>query len=421
VADDLADVGGTKVPTENTDGTQYLDYTTTHPVDIMTDILTNQLGIEAGYIDTDRFTAERDQWLNGMLFSRVLTEPEDANKYLNELQIETNSFVVHDGEKVSLKVFAPPSPGLSIEEWTDNFNILEGSFSQQSGYKDNFYNRVVVYYDYDESGGDDTGNFESAVISLDASSQDSTEWDEASTKTIKSKWIRSLTWTQPSNISGVTVYHCSRNNPIGAGTLSFTYDPGGEHTLQWTCPGGAVGSAVTVSQSGKYDIYSNDETKWLRVIADYTSLPSAAQSDFITITALNGISSATTLANKLLYRYRDPVSTVSFEVDINNVAYNNEFIKPTDLKDISTDEACEYGLDSWLGERVMITGVWPDFSGHTVKVEAVSTRMSRRYGFIAPAGQPDYALASTGECEYAFIGDANNMVNGGTEDGYYIW
>ncbi|MFQ5442701.1 MAG: hypothetical protein ACE5EB_08275 [Thermodesulfobacteriota bacterium] len=421
VADDLADAGSTKVPTENEDGTQYLDYTCMHPVDIMTDILTNQLGIEAGYIDTNRFTEEGDLWLNGSAFSRVLTEPEEANKYLNELQVETNSFIVHDGEKVSLKVFAPPSPGLTTEEWTDNFNILEGSFSQKSGYKDNFYNRVVVYYDYDESGGDGSGNFESAVISLDAASQGAAEWDEASTKTIKSKWIRTRTWTQPLSISGVTVYHCSRNNPTGGGTLSFTYDAGGEHTLQWTCPGGAQGSAVTVSQCGKYDIYSKDETKWIRVIVDYNTLPPSTRTDTITITALNGASLATTLANKLLYRYRSPVSTVSFEVDINNVAYNNEFIKPTDLKDISTDEACEYGLDGWVRERVMITGVRPDFSDHTVKVEAVSTKMSRRYGFIAPAGQPDYSLASTGEREYAFIGDANNMVNGGTEDGYYIW
>ncbi len=45
----------------------------------------------------------------------------------------------------------------------------------------------------------------------------------------------------------------------------------------------------------------------------------------------------------------------------------------------------------------------------------------RRYGLIAPARTPDYPQASADEREkYAFIGDANNKVNNGKEDGYYI-
>jgi hypothetical protein len=69
----------------------------------------------------------------------------------------------------------------------------------------------------------------------------------------------------------------------------------------------------------------------------------------------------------------------------------------------------------------MITSLRPDFLWHTAKVEAVQTKMYRRYGFIAPAGYPDYPSASAAQRERAFIGDASNKVNGGTEDGYYIW
>ncbi len=89
----------------------------------------------------------------------MLTEPKEADLYLNELQIETNSYIIHDGEKISYKAFAPPLPSEQVQEWSDAADILKGSFSQKSGYKDGFFNRLVVYYDYDESGNDKTENF----------------------------------------------------------------------------------------------------------------------------------------------------------------------------------------------------------------------------------------------------------------------
>ncbi|MBI5344979.1 MAG: hypothetical protein HZB83_06550, partial [Deltaproteobacteria bacterium] len=129
---------------------------------IMTDILLTRLGIASGYVDSAKFTSERDTWMQGWKFDRVITEPKEANEYRNELQQECNSYIVHDGEKITCKVFAPPMPGNTPEEWTDNNHILHGTLSLKSGYKDGFYNRVVVYYDYDESNSDKEENFEAA-------------------------------------------------------------------------------------------------------------------------------------------------------------------------------------------------------------------------------------------------------------------
>lgn len=178
IADDMVDTA-VKIPTENSTKTQYLDYTNSgagmNPVDIMTDILLTQLGIASGYVDSAQFTSERDLWLNSWKFSRVITEPRAAKQYLNELQAETNSFIVHDGEKISYKVFAPPMPGTSVEGWDDASNIIVDSFSQKSGYRDHFFNRIVFYYDFDESGSDKEENFEAAVIAVDSASQGSGE------------------------------------------------------------------------------------------------------------------------------------------------------------------------------------------------------------------------------------------------------
>lgn len=424
ISDDLVDTD-IEIPDENEDDTQYIDYTGAgagkNPIDIMTDILQIQLGISASYIDLTQFQGERDTWYNSWLYSRVITEPKKAMAYLKELQKETDSFIVHDGQKISHKAFQPPVPGTTVEEWTDNFHILSTSLTQDSGYDSGFYNEIVFYYNYDESGSDDIENFENSIIESDLNSQSAAEHDRVSTKIVKSRWIKDLTFGQPVNISSLVLYHAAARNGAGTGTLTFTYDAGGDHTLQWTPPGGSAGSAVTVSETGKYDLYGADEAKYVRVIVtDYAALPGSNKTDSITLTTLNGSNYARGLARRLLNRYRDPASTIKFKVGFNSMASAGEFIKPTDLKDVTTVYALGKGKTTWSRERVMLTGARLDFEKKIVKVTAVEASFSRRPGFIAPAGQPDYPAATAAQREYAYIGDANNKVNGGTEDGYYI-
>ena len=423
IKDDMKDASKTKIPVEVSTGTALntIDYRNTNPVDIMTNILLTQLSIAAGNVDSTQFTSERDLWLNGWKFDRVLTSPTTADQLLNELQTETNSFVVNDGEKISYKVFAPPVPGTTTETWTDDNNVLSGSLAEESGFHDNFYNRVVFFYDYDESGSDKPENFETWLIISDAASQGSSEWDETKTKEIKSKWNRTHTFSGASNITGTTVYHVSLNNGIGSGTLTFTYDAGGKHTMQWTSPGGTIGAAVSITQDGKYQIFDIDKTKYCRVVVDHSALPTSNQTDTITTTALAGSIQATSVANKILSIHRNPRATVTFEVGLNDVSTNGSFIKPTDFKDLTTDEAFEKGENTWTTERVMFTSVRPDFARHRVKIEAIEAKMYRKYGFIATAGLNDYPTATAAEKEYAYIGETSNLLDGGTSDGDYVW
>lgn len=419
IGDDLEVEGTKKIPVENETKTQTLDYRNTNPVDIMQDILKTQLGISASYVDDTQFDAEQATWLNSWRFDRVLTKPGAGNKYLNELQEETYSFIVHDGEKITFKHFAPPLPGQSVEGWTDNFSIVKESLSQKSGYKDHFFNRVVVYYDYDESGSDKPENFETVHIATDSSSQSSGQWDETETKTIKSKWIRTLTYIQPTNVTGVVLYHCSTANGAGNGTLTYTQ---ADNTLKWAPPGGAEGDTVKVTNDGQYQVFGSDQTKWVRVVVTIASLPGSNQNDTITVSALSGDDYAEYLATKYLTRYRDPVSIVTFKVDINNVAWSSEFIKPTDLKDLTTDEATDKGQNTWSVERMMLTMVRSDFNRGDVQIEAIQTRLFRKYGFIAPAGQPDWDSATEAHQEYAYIGDAaNNELGAANDEGFVIW
>jgi len=419
ISDDMVEADK-KIPVETEEKTQYLDYTNSNPVDVMTNILLTQLGIASGLVNSTQFTSERDNWLNGWKVSRVLTEPKAAGDYLHELQEETNSFLVHDGEKISFKVFAPPLPSTTVQGWNDNEHILDGSLSTDSGYKDAFYNRVVVYYDYDESGSDKEENFEAAVIDSDTVSQGAGVWDEIQTKVIRSKWIKTYAFSHET-ITGLKPYHASVNNGAGTGTVTYTYDAGGQHTLQWTPPGDTIGEAVTISKDGKYQVFGADKTKYIRVLVTTADLPGSSDTGGLTLTAINGASFATFLARKILNRFRDPAASVKFQVGINNVAYGSAFLKPTDLIDLTTDEAFEYGEEGWAGERIMLTSVRPDVEKGVVDVEGLETKQYKIYGFIAPASQPDWDSASDAEKLYAYIGDASNKLGAANDDGRYIW
>lgn len=368
-------------------------------------------------VDVARFIIERDNWLGGHLYSRVLTEPKDANKYLNELQQETNSFIVHDGEKTTLKVFAPPLPTEDVELLSDDDNILSKTLSVKSGYVDHFFNEIYYYFDYDESGSDTEEHYENLTIYSDLESI--ALWG-LKTKIVKAKWIKSYSHAQPTNVTGVKIYYASYNNGAGDGTLTFTYDAGGKHTLKWTPNGETIGIAVTVSKSGKFQIKGADATRYIRVQVTYADLAGSSKTDTdISIEAIGGEGFSDYAAKKTLSHYRQPISIVSFTVDINHVAFNGVFIKPTDFKDIKTDEAFEFGESEWIDERMMLTSVRPEKD--KVRIEAIESKMYRDYGFITPNGFPDYDSATAAQKKYGFICDSNEKLGAADEPARYIW
>lgn len=413
-----------KIPTENDTKTQVRDYRSMNPVDIMLDILKSEpISIPEALIDTAQFESERDIWLAPLVFDRVLTKPEQALDLLAELQRDTNSFIIHDGEKITFKYFGPPAPGENVEEWTDDNAILQDSLSVKSGYQDKFYNRIIIYYDYDEDGNNKNESYSRANITVDASSQGSTQWDESSTLEVKSRWIRTIAYTQTSTVAGVTIYHASISNDTGDGSLIYNNT---NNTLTWTPPGDSVGATVKLNKDGYYQIFGADTTKFVRVVVTTASLPSSNKTDTITISSLNGEALASSLGSKLLQRHRDPVPSINFTVDLNKVSLEGGFLKPTDPINITSNEVSYKGVDSLNRERFMLTSVRPDFANGTVAIEALKAGLpadnSVKYGFIAPAGQPDYPTASITEREYAYIGRASdNKVNAGTVDGYVIY
>ena len=442
VADALSAHGTVKlpIPDDDSDLISVLKYQNANPVDICLDLTllkadrtTDVSGVETlkvpvAQVDQTNAIAEKDFWVPSVKFERVLIEAESANTLLQEVQESAGLFFFHNGEKIDCKVFAPLKAGETVDTFTDTNNILRNSLTQNSGYLSNFFNRVLVYADYDESGEDGFRNYEVSKQAADAVSQGSTKWNEVTTKFIKSKWIHSRTYTQPSAISGVVIYHMSRANPVGSGTLDWNAT---NSTLQWTSPSGGIGAAVEITESGQFQLSDGNNSAYIRVaVTDFSLLSAeATQGETITVTALAGDNYAQTLANRTLRRFSNPVATIKWSTDLNDINNGTIFRKPGDFLNITTDEAFEQGENTWVAEQVVITSMRPDYLRQVIQFEATETKFSgsvynSKVGFIhdSTTSPTDYDSATDAMKDYAYVCDTPALTVGTVANpAYVIW
>ncbi len=336
---------------------------------------------------------------------------------INELDEQTFNIVFPDGDKITCATFAPPLPGQTLPHVQDEF--LRGSVAVKGGMEDNFYNLCVVYYDWDESGGNEAENFDGVVIVSDAASQSASEWDEVARKEIKSKWIRSRTIGQPTTVTGVVVYHVNPKNAVGGGTLDYNNT---DKTLKWTSYGDSAGTEVKCDKDGKYQLFSGTTTKYIRVVVTYASLPTADKQDTLAVSALPGSNLATVLATHWVARYRDPRAELTFDLDLADAVHMDRFLRVSDVLKVSSERIVTKGRLKWDEERIFLISVQPDFGKKRFRISGIQTTFKKRYGFVGPTTlTADYDGATAAQREYAFIGDGNNYVGAANEDGYYVW
>lgn len=411
VTDDVGAEGDKQLPIKNNKDTQFIDYRNFNPVDIMIDLQTVQADVLVARLDIAKYESERDTWLPGVIFNRVLTKPKKLNALLDELMRETNSFIIHDGTLGSFKVFAPTVPGQVIQEFSE---VELNEFKVESGYVNNFFNVIVFAYDYKETGSDNYEDYETFLIVGDVDSQADIEWDKSPEKIIKSKWLRSITWGEPTNITGVTIYQVSTANDVGDGVIVFDKNA---NTLTWTPPGSPVGAAIELSKSGKLELKGADINRSIKIVVDVDNLPTVNKQDIIAIAAVGSAAAfANNVATKLLNRYRDPLPIASMSISMNHVPDGNVYRKPTDIIDITTEEVAEKSTGTWVRERVMITSLRP--GNNKVALEAVPTRLNVRGGFISPTRAPGFKFedATEAEREFGFIGrNSDNKLFDGSD------
>lgn len=394
------------IPEEKEDKTHYIAFDNINPADAMSAIITTHEGVPAADFDSVKVNSERDQWIPGFIFHRYIVDPKKGIDYLNQLQLEANFFIFHDGEKITGKYYGPLAPGETALTLRDKTEINLKSIDHDSGFDDNFYNRIYVYFDHDGSSSDNEENFETAVLVEDLQSQSDNE--EVRTKVIKCFWIRSFKWSQPATMTEIVVYHLSASNGVSSGTGYDLKWNAINSTLTWTAPDGIEGAAVKIETNGRFNLFDADTRKYIRVIVtDFTTLSARGNTtDSITIDPLSGLVYAKSMANRWLNRYANPVSTMIFTIDMNKNIFQGKPLTPAIPLALTTQYAAAYNKSSFNEEQMLTLSVAR--KGAKVIINCTQNQFSNRYMYIAPGGQPDYAGATDKEREHWYIGRASD-------------
>lgn len=120
------------------------------------------------------------------------------------------------------------------------------------------------------------------------------------------------------------------------------------------------------------------------------------------------------LSSRTISWFNEPPVKLGFSIEL-----KDDDLKTGDLCRVTTDDILDTtGTPETRLYQVLKKEPKED---NEIAFLAMDTRRSKRYAFIAPNGTPNYPSATAQQRESAFIGNANNKVNGGIEDGYYIW
>jgi len=155
-------------------------WTTTHPADIILDILRNKINVRDSKIDISSFDILKAS-LPGWTETRTITgNPEQADSLIEELRGLMSAIFIPKGDgKISIKRF--DAVEASVANITDN-NTMNQSWTANGG---SLINDVFVYTDYKGSGSS-ASDFGSLRIGVDVTSQ--VNYDEDAVKVIKDKW-----------------------------------------------------------------------------------------------------------------------------------------------------------------------------------------------------------------------------------------
>lgn len=124
----------------------------------------------------------------------------------------------------------------------------------------------------------------------------------------------------------------------------------------------------------------------------------------------NDVAMATLAARKISH-YRDAPKKIEFKLDPKDAA-----IVEGDLYDLTTDQLTD---ESGAPKTVRVLIVKRKDNQGDVDVTALTTTFDRRYGFIAPAGYPNYNAASPAQRAYAYISNSAGLMSDGSK-GYLV-
>jgi hypothetical protein len=159
--------------------------------DVAYEIFVNGAGVPAGAINKTTggeysWADEKTNWLSTFKINTIISEPEEANKLVNQLgsMVGTNFFYDDLASKIVMRAEMPIVNPLTIQTITD-VDIVEDSLKIMNSEKDRISR---VYYYYNRKNGVEDRNkkksFRNLYVNIDVDSEGSEEYAKQSNKVI---------------------------------------------------------------------------------------------------------------------------------------------------------------------------------------------------------------------------------------------
>ena len=124
---------------------------------------------------------------------------------------------------------------------------------------------------------------------------------------------------------------------------------------------------------------------------------------------------AASIASRYKRRFVDPPKKFKITVERKDADIDTaEIIALTHRRNINVDGTQKSGALFQVLKRQQKTE-------GSMEITVMDTRWTLRYGYMSPAGFPDYDSATDAQRQYGYMGNANNLVGSNGVDGYYMF
>ena len=123
-----------------------LVYAAQKPVDVLVDLVDRVQGLSQ-FVNASEWEDEQDLWIPSTTISNVISKPTKVRDLVSDITQQTGLFVWFDdrGQKVQLRVIAPPQDNETPVRIDDFGGLIAGSFKLKEDLKEQV-TRVFIYY-----------------------------------------------------------------------------------------------------------------------------------------------------------------------------------------------------------------------------------------------------------------------------------
>ncbi len=148
--------------------------------------------VPSAYIDYPTWEAEYDEWLGGMVVTRLIVKPEGVTSIIKELIPQSNTWAVwfdNEDSEIKYQVVRPLDYDEVIDTLTDENHIIEGSAIVADD-SSRLVNQLLVQYGQIDPTKkiDEQTNYEQGFIAIDVGSQSPMEHGQVFSNSIFGRW-----------------------------------------------------------------------------------------------------------------------------------------------------------------------------------------------------------------------------------------